>query len=427
MLRRALRPLSRGLCTGAAESGRRAATLAVHAGEGIDASTNASAPPISVSTTFAVATPLSFSANELKETDPWCYTRWANPTVRSLEHKIAALEGLAPGHCVAFASGMAASTALLFSLLQAGDHIVVSDTQYPGVAEVCRYTLPRFGIDATFVDASDTAQIAGALIPGRTKLVWVETPCNPILRLTDLSAASELAHAAGAELVVDSTFATPLLTRPIADHAADWVVHSLSKYIGGHGDAIGGAVCARSAERASLVRTEGAIHHGGVLSPMNAWLISRGAATLPLRMHAHSEGAAKVAAWLEDECPGVERVLYPQLPSHPQHRLARSQMAMGGGMVSFRVRGGLRGAEACAARMMHELRVVHYAVSLGHTRSLVYLLATEDLAERPGSPFALSGAALDAYRELAGDGVFRLSVGIEDPDDIIDDLRRVLT
>ena len=157
----------------------RPATLAVHGGEGLDPSTLASAPSICVSTTFGVKQPLSFSANELSEDDPWCYTRWANPTVRMLEHKLAALEGAEGANCVAFASGMAASTAVLFSLLKAGDHIVVSDAQYPGVAELVRYTMPRFGIECTPVDASDPSNIAASLRPGTTKLVWIETCARP--------------------------------------------------------------------------------------------------------------------------------------------------------------------------------------------------------------------------------------------------------
>ena len=400
-------------------------TLAVHAGDTVELS-KASAPSLALSSTFLVSEPLSFSGNEVKETDPWCYTRWGNPTVRQLENKLAALEGSKPGHCVTFASGMAASSAVMFSLLQAGDHLVVSDTCYPGVAEMFQYTLPKFGIECTSVDASNTANIEAALRPGKTKLVWIETPCNPILRLTDVSASAELAHSCGAELVVDTTFATPAITRPISDHGADFVVHSLSKYMCGHGDALGGAVIARDQARASVLRAEAAIHHGGVLAPFNAFLINRGVATLPIRMKQHSKNATAVAQWLESH-ESIEQVSFPFLESHPQHDLAKAQMDLASGMVSFRVPGGAAGAEALARRMMGGLEVAHYAVSLGHHRSLVYFMSTADLAERAGSPYALTGAQLEAYRSWAGDGVFRLSVGLEDPKDLIKDLDRALS
>lgn len=400
-------------------------TLAVHGGEALDPSSKASTPPLVLSTTFAVSEPLSFSANELRASDPWVYTRWANPTVRQLETKLAALEGAPSGeHCVAFGSGMAASVATMLSLLSAGDHVVVSDAQYPGVAEVCRHTLRRFGIAADFVDASEPRNVGAALRKGATKLVWIETPCNPILRLTDIAAVAALAHGAGAELAVDSTFATPCATRPL-ELGADFCVHSLSKYLCGHGDSIGGAVVGRSAERIGAIRAEGGMHHGGVLAPFNAYLIARGMATLPLRMRAHSENATAVARWLEAH-PGVERTNFPFLESHPQHELARRQMAMASGMVSFVLKGGKAAAEQAARRMMEELELVHYAVSLGHQRSLIYLLTTEDLAERPGSSYELVGEQLATYRRWAGDGIFRMSVGLEDSRDVIQDLRRIL-
>ncbi len=427
---RVLRPFSAGprlLRTFSA--GPRPPTVAIHAGEhNLDETTHASAPSLCLSTTFSVKEPLSFSANELSEEDPWCYTRWANPTVRQLEHKLAALEGVPAGNAVAFASGMAASAATMFSLLESGDHCVVSDTQYPGVAELFRNTLPRFGISSTAVNASDPRNVEAAIIPGRTKIVWIETPANPILRLTDISAVADIAHSSGAELVVDSTFATPMITKPIEDHNADFVIHSLSKYLCGHGDAIGGAVVGRSSDRVQRLRTEGAIHHGGVLSPFNAFLINRGIATLPMRMHAHSEGATRVAEWLESEVGNsnslVSQVTFPFLESHPQHALARRQMKMASGMISFQVEAGHE--EEIAARFMKELDTIHYAVSLGHHRSLVYLLSTLDLAEREGSSYALEGAQLDEYRKYAGNGVFRFSVGLEDPEDLIEDLSKVL-
>ncbi len=389
-------------------------SLAVHAGEVPDAVTGASSPNIVMSSTYAVTEPVSFSATNLTEETPYIYTRWDNPTVAQLERKLAALEGAET--CAAFGSGMAASAALLLGTLSQGDHVVISDTNYAGTAELARDTLPRFGVEVTPVDSGTADNIAGAMRP-QTKLVWIETPANPILRLTDIAAAAEIAHAGGARLAVDSTFATPIATRPLA-LGADYVVHSLTKYVGGHGDAMGGAVIGSKALIEEL-RVESRIHHGGVLSPFNAWLIMRGAATLPLRMRAHEENALALAQFLETH-PKVERVLYPGLESHPQHELAKRQMRNYSGMIALRLGDG----GALAERMMKELRVFHYAVSLGHHRSLIYWLDTADLV---GSSFRLEGGQLESYRKFAGDGVYRISVGLEDVEDLRTDLERVLT
>ena len=388
-------------------------TTAIHAGEAPDPTTGASAPNLVMSTTYAVEQPMGFSIHAFGEEAPYIYTRWSNPTVRQLEDKLAALEGAEA--CQAFASGMAASAGLLLSTLSSGDHLVISDTNYAGTAELARQTLPRFGIEVTPVDSSDPQAVSQAFRPS-TKLLWIETPANPILRLSDIRALAELAHERGALLAVDSTFATPVATRPL-ELGADFVVHSLTKYIGGHGDALGGAVLGRAPDIRTL-NQEAAVHHGGVLSPFNAWLILRGAATLPLRMRAHAEGALAVATFLEAH-PRVTRVLYPGLPSHPQHELAQRQMDIYSGMLAFRTEDG----PGLAARMAEKLEVIHYAVSLGHHRSLIYWIGTEDVV---GSSFVLEGAQLEAYRAIAGEGVFRFSVGLEDPDDLCADLDRVL-
>jgi methionine-gamma-lyase len=237
------------------------------------------------------------------------------------------------------------------------------------------------------------------------------------MRLTDIAAVSGLAHAAGVrDVVVDSTFASPVATRPLS-LGADFVVHALTKYIGGHGDAMGGAVIGRKEELDAL-NLEATVHYGGVLSPFNAWLILRGAATLPLRMKAHEETALAVGRWLEAH-PRVKRVHYPGLASHPQHALAARQMKNFSGMMTFAVEDG----RALATRMIDKLEVVHYAVSLGHHRSLVYWIPTADLMK---STFRLGAEAERRYRDFAGDGIFRFSVGIEDAADIIADLERVL-
>ncbi len=388
-------------------------TAAVHAGEEPDPVTRAATPNLVMSTTYVVDEPTGFSAHDEHAEGSYFYTRWGNPTVRQLEKKLAALEGTEDGRV--YASGMAAAAAIVLSLLSAGDRIVVSDVTYPGVAELIRNTLPRFGIEVDTVDASDLDAVAGAL-ERPAKLVWLESPANPIMRLTDLAAVTAIAHRAGAEVVADSTFSTPVATRP-AQLGVDYVLHSLTKYIGGHGDAVGGAVLANR-DRLDALSLEATFHHGGILSPFNAWLILRGVATLPLRMEAHQAGALAVAHALEGH-PAVKRVMYPGLESHPQHELAKAQMRNFSGMLTFQVDDG----GAVAERMMKQLRLVHYAVSLGHHRSLIYWLPTDDLME---STYRMEGDALDAYRAYAGDGVFRVSVGIEDPDDIVEDLLGVL-
>ncbi len=390
-------------------------TVAIHAGEGIDPVSRASSPNLVMSATFAPSEVTGFSALNRSGYEGFIYARVSNPTVRQLEEKLRALEG--GEACQCYASGMAASHALLAGRLSAGDHLVVSDTNYVGTAELVRDSLPRWGIAVSLVDTSDVEAAAAAIRP-ETKMLWVETPANPIMRLSDIAALSALAHSKGVrDVVVDSTFATPIATNPLA-LGADFVVHSLTKYIGGHGDAMGGAVIGRGADLEAL-NLEATVHYGGVLSPFNAWLILRGAATLPIRMRAHEETALEVAKFLEGH-PKVARVHYPGLKSHPQHELARRQMRNFSGMLTFQPKEP--GAEV-AKRMVERLNVVHYAVSLGHHRSLIYWIPTSMLMQ---STFRLDPEAERRYREFAGEGVFRFSVGIEDPADICADLDQVL-
>ncbi len=330
-----------------------------------------------------------------------------------LEQKLAELEGAEAA--VAFASGMAAATGLFLHLLKAGDHLVISDVSYAGIAEVVRQNLTRYGVQVTAADLSDINDLKQALKPN-TKLVWAETPANPILRLTDIRAVADITHKAGAQLAVDSTFATPIATRPI-ELGADFVVPSLTKYICGHGDAVGGAVIGPRNILAKL-RQDTAIHLGGVISPFNAWLISRGLATLPLRMAAHADGALRVAKFLQSH-PKVRRVIYPGLPSHPQYDLACRQMANFSGMMTFQTQDPMKVAQQLAER----LEVIHYAVSLGHHRSLVFYLSTDDVQQ---NSFQLDDEHLRRYRQWAGEGVFRFSVGLEDPDDLCADLEQAM-
>lgn len=388
-------------------------TKAVHAGELPDPNTGASAPNLVMSTTYLADPEANFSVEGLPADAPFFYTRWGNPTVRQLEEKLCALEGAEAA--VAFGSGMAAISALFFALLRSGDHLVISDVTYAATAELTNDLLPGLGIRITKVDMSDLDAVAAAITPD-TRLVYAETPCNPILRLTDIRAVAALAHAAGAPLAVDSTFATPVATRPLA-LGADFVLHSLTKYLGGHGDAVGGALLGR-AEQIEPLRQKVAVRTGGILSPFNAWLIMRGMATLPLRMRAHAEGALQVAHFLENH-PQVKRVIYPGLPSHPQHALAQAQMENFSGMLTFQVADG----GAMARQLADRLQVFHYAVSLGHHRSLIFYMATADLQ---ASSFRLNAQQLASLKQFAGEGIFRVSIGIEDAEDLCQDLDQAL-
>ena len=391
-------------------------TTAIHAGERPDPVTGDSSPALHMSSAFVSHEVAGFSAYDMTPDSPYCYTRWGNPTVAMLEEKIAAMQGTES--CLCTASGMAAAAAIFFTLLSAGDHLVISDVSYAGVAELVRDTLPRMGVEISVVNMSDTEAVAAAMRPN-TKLVHSESPANPILRLTDLAAVSEIAHAAGALHSTDATFASPL-GMDAAALGIDLAMHSATKYLCGHGDAVGGAV-AGPEELIRRLRIEAGIHHGGILSPFNAWLIARGAATLPLRMRAHAAGAQAVAEWLEAH-PRVTRVIFPGLPSHPQHDLARRQMQTMSGMLTFQV-DGVETGHRIAEAMIERLEVIHYAVSLGHHRSLIYWMETDGLIE---TSFRLDGAALADFRAYAGDGIFRMSVGLEEPEDLIADLDRVL-
>ena len=391
----------------------RPRTLAIHGGERPDPVTHASAPNLVMSTTYIADPDTPFSAENLSEDTPFFYSRWSNPTVDQLERKLALLEGAEAG--LAFGSGMAAISALFFHSLTPGDHLVISDVAYAGAEELTNDLIPALGIRVSKVNTSDLEDLREAVTPG-TKLVYIETPSNPILRLTDIRAAAEIAHAAGAKLVVDSTFATPVATRPI-ELGADYVIHSLTKYLCGHGDAIGGALLGPQAELGK-VRQRMVIRVGGILSPFNAWLIIRGMATLELRMQAHQENAFRVAGFLEQH-PKVKKVIYPGLLSHPQHGLAQQQMQNYSGMISFQPVDGKRAARA----LSDHLQVIHYAVSLGHQRSLIIYLETSALLE---TTYKLTPPQLEAFRSYAGDGIFRFSVGLEDPEDIIEDLDQAL-
>jgi cystathionine beta-lyase/cystathionine gamma-synthase len=280
---------------------------------------------------------------------------------------LAALEGAEAA--LTTASGMAAVAALLFTVLSSGEHVVASEVCYAGSVELLGEHLPRFGIDVGLVNTSDLDETRAALRP-ETKLLYVETPANPILRIADIAALAEVAHQAGALLAVDSTFAGPVLQRPL-ELGADYVVHSLTKYLNGQGDAVGGVVLG-SQDGIQRIRRDMLVHLGGAMSPFNAWLIMRGLTTLPLRMERHCENALRVARFLEDH-RRVKHVVYPGLESHPQHDLAQRQMAAFGGMLTFQLKGGL----GAAVTLAEKLQLFKYATSLGHAHSLLFYYPTD--------------------------------------------------
>jgi cystathionine gamma-synthase len=378
--------------------------------EQLRGSTNAVSPEIVTATSFHTHPDLiGFSANGLTQDAPHFYTRWSNPTVAALEEKLAQLEGGEAGLC--FASGMAALSALFLTQLRSGDHLILSEVCYAGVAELAHDILPKFGIAISAVDTADPNNVAAAVRP-ETRLIHIETPANPILKLTDIAAVAAIAKSYGARLSVDSTIATPVATRPLS-LGADFVVHSLSKYLCGHGDAIGGGIVGSTAAM-TAIRKEALIHHGGCMSPFAAWLILRGIETLEPRMAMHERNAGIVARFLESHSK-VEKTYWPGLPSHPQHELAKRQMSNFSGMVTFSVRSGLE----LARRVADTAKTFSYAVSLGKTKSLIFYIPSVDIID---SSYRLGPESSARYKDWIGDGAFRVSVGLEDPVRLVEEL-----
>jgi len=393
------------------------ATMALDAGLMIDPVTGAIQPNISMSVNNVVVPGEgAFSAAGLGDItqEPFTYARWLNPTVRALETRMAALEGAEDA--LAFATGVAALAGMFLTLLKQGDHLIISDVTYAGAAELARKILPDFGIEVTPVNLTRPGALAAAMRPN-TRLVHCESPCNPILRLTDLAEVARIAHAQGALVSVDSTLATPVATRPLM-LGVDLVMHSLTKFINGHGDALGGIVAGKQSVIARM-RGRAGVYLGAAMPAMNAWLILRGIDTLFPRMRQITDSAQQVAAFLEGH-PKVTRVIFPGLASHPQHELATRQMDVPGGMIFFQTDDPPAMARKIAAR----LRVMHYAFSLGHQRSIIVLLETAQMME--GS-YGLNPEQLADYRAFAGDGGFRLSIGLEAAADLIRDLDQALT
>ncbi len=368
-------------------------TLAVHAAHRIDPATGAVSAPIHLSTTFERDLEGTYSRG-------FMYTRNNNPNRQALEEGVSALEGGLAAAAAAFASGTGA-TGAIFQALAPGDHVLAHVDAYYGTSRLLREIFLRWGLEADFVDMSDLAAVKKALRP-KTKIAWMETPSNPLLKIVDLAEISKIVHEAGALCVCDNTWA-PILQRPF-DLGADFILHSTTKYFGGHCDVLGGIVVAKSDsdlfQSIRNIQYEG----GAVPSPFDCWLILRGMRTLPWRMRAHSGNAAKVAEFLAGH-RNVERVHYPGLPSHPGHKIAQKQMSMFGGMLSLEVKGG----REPAMKVTTNTKIFTRATSLGGVESLIEHRAS---IEGPGT--------------TSPEGLIRLSIGLEHADDLIEDLNQAL-
>src|SRR5438477_186224 len=375
----------------------RFSTVCLHAGQEPDPSTGAIITPIYQTSTYV--------QDELGKHKGYEYARTQNPTRMALERNIAAMESGAAGF--AFASGMAAIGAMA-TLLKSGDHVVVSDNTYGGTFRFFDKVLTRYQLTFTYVDTSDLDAVAAAILPS-TRMLFVETPTNPVMRITDLRAAADLAHRRGIRLVVDNTFASPFVQRPI-ELGADLVVHSTTKYLNGHSDSVGGIVVATRDEDIEWLKfVQNA--EGAILSPFDSWLVLRGTKTLPIRMMQHNVNGLALAEFLAAH-KKVQRVFYPGLPSHPQYELARRQMRGFGGMQAFEL-----GSLEAARRLLNTVKLHALAESLGGVETLV------------SHPATMTHASVPADRRQAlgiTDGLVRISAGIEDIEDLKDDLGQAL-
>lgn len=389
------------------KSPHRFETLAVHAGEGPCPATGALDTPIYQSTTFVSADSDEMAAVYGEEKPGYMYTRYGNPTIHALEKKLAALE--VGEDALAFASGMAAISSAVIGYVKTGDHVVAARSLYGAAYNFLNKKLPAMGVSATFVQSTRIEDFAKAIRPN-TRLIYFETPSNPVLEIFDIAALAELARSRGIPSMMDNTFASPALQQPIT-MGVTVVVHSTTKYFCGHGDAIGGAA----------IGPRDYIHHlrldiirdfGGIISPFNAWLILRGTRTLHLRMPAHCANAQQVAEFLAAH-PRVERVNYPGLPDHPGHDLARKQMKAFGAMISFEVKGGYEGGK----KVMDRVELFARAASLGDTRSLIVHSASTSHRAVPREQRLAIGIT---------DGLVRLSIGVEAVEDLIADLEQAL-
>jgi methionine-gamma-lyase len=389
------------------KNGHQFATLAVHAGEGPCPATGALDTPIYQSTTYVSADADEMAAVYGEQKFGYMYTRYGNPTIHALQAKMAALERAEAA--LAFASGMAAISSAVLGYIKAGDHVVAARSLYGAAYHFLDQKLPRLGASTTFVQSTRVEDFEKALRPN-TRLIYFETPSNPILEILDIAALAALARARSLPTMLDNTFASPALQQPLA-LGVTVVVHSATKYLCGHGDAMGGIVVGPKAYIDEL-RHEYLRDFGGVISPFNAWLILRGLRTLHLRMPAHCANAQKIAEFL-DRHPRVERVNYPGLPRHPGHDIARQQMGAFGAMISFEVKGGYERGKT----VMDRVKIFARAASLGDTRSLIVHSASTSHRAVPREQRLAIGIT---------DGLVRLSVGIEAAEDLIADLDQAL-
>jgi methionine-gamma-lyase len=378
-------------------------TNAVHAGEGTCPLTGAVDTPIYQSTTFAFENVEQGAALFSHQREGYVYTRYGNPTLNALEEKVAALEGAETA--LVAATGMAAISTCVLSLVKGGDHIVSARSVYSAAFDLFHRKLPDWGVEATFVDSTAPEAFARAMKPN-TKLVYIETPSNPVLNILDIASIASIAKSRGAIIAIDNTFATPFNTHPL-ELGVDLVIHSATKYFCGHGDAMGGVIAGKR-ELIQRISIETHRDLGGVMSPFNAWLILRGLRTLPLRMERHNANAMRIAEFLQSH-PKVEEVFYPGLPNHPGHEIAKKQMRGFGGMVSFIVRGGIEAGK----HILDNVKLCTLAVSLGDTRTLITHPASTTHVVVPRE----KRLEIGIY-----DGLIRLSVGIEAVQDLIDDL-----
>ena len=381
------------------ENHQGANTRFVHAGQEFEPVTGAVVPPLHFSSTYA-----QDGIGGLR--NGYEYGRGTNPTRDSLQAQLAGAEF--GNYAFSFSSGLAAEDSLIRAILRPGDHIVLGNDAYGGTFRLIDRVLGAWGIGNTPVDMGNEAALAAAIEKNKAKLVWVETPSNPMMKITDIAKVAEIAHAAGALLVVDNTFASPFLQQPLT-LGADIVVHSTTKYIGGHSDVVGGAVIVKDAELAEKI---GFIQFavGAVSGPMDAFLTTRGLKTLGVRMRTHSENAAQVAQWLRERSE-VERVLYPGFEDHPGHEIAKKQMSGFGGMVSVQFNGG----ESAAHKIAESTKLFTLAESLGGIESLM------------NYPSEMTHASVKGTELAVPVNLLRLSVGIEDPADLIEDLEKAFT
>jgi cystathionine gamma-lyase len=384
----------------------RPASLLIHADDGVEPTADV-APPLHLTSTFAAESAADFAEMATRARHPGYYTRYGNPTVARAEEVIATLEGAESAWLAA--SGMGAIATAILTLVSQGDHIVAQQNHDMGTSKLLAELLPRFGVESSLVDQTDAQAFADAIRPS-SRLILVESPANPTMQLTDLRSVARIARERGILTLVDNTFASPLNQRPI-DLGIDLVMHAATKYLGGHHDLLAGVIVGRREHVERIWNTS--IMIGAISSPFDAWLLLRGLRTLSLRIRQHNQSAMTIASFLEGH-PGVLRVHYPGLASHPQHALACSQMSGFGGVMSFQVAGGYQ----AAAHLMERLHMARQAVSLGGFESL----AVHAAAMWEGTLGEEGATAAGVEPDL-----IRLSVGLEDPQDLIDDLEQALS